>query len=52
MFWNVLSGIVRTTVAINRSLTAVGAAVIITVGVYDFLKHRQRRRDDFPPRLR
>ena len=51
MFWNVLSGVVRTSIAINRSLTAVGAAVIITVGVYDYLKARQRRRDGYPPRL-
>ena len=43
MFWRILAGTVRTAVAINRSVTAVGLAVVITVNVYDYLKKRNER---------
>ena len=41
MFWNFLGGLVRTSIAINRSVTAIGAAAIIMMGVYDYMKNRK-----------
>ena len=41
MFWTFLSGLVRTSVAINRSVAALGAAAIIYVGVRDHLRQRR-----------
>jgi len=43
MFWQILRGMVRTTVSINRSFTALGATILVTVAVYDMLKARARR---------
>jgi len=43
MFWKILGGITRTTIAINKSVTALGLAVVIGVGVYDFMKARSKR---------
>lgn len=42
MFWNVLSGIVRTSIAINKTVTAIGAAAVIMIGVYDYVQRRRR----------
>ena len=41
MFWRILGGVVRTSVAINKSVTAIGAAAIIMFGVYDYMKNRK-----------
>lgn len=43
MFWKFLAGLAKGSFYISRSATALGAAVVITVGVYDFLKARQTR---------
>lgn len=43
MFWKILSAVVRTSTAINRTVTALGAATIITLGVYEFVKNRRKR---------
>lgn len=43
MFWSFLGGLVRTSVAINRSVTAIGAAAIIMIGVYDYMKNRKEK---------
>ena len=43
MFWKILTGFARAAITINKSVTAIGAAVVITVGVYDYLKHRKER---------
>lgn len=43
MFWKILHGCTRTALAINKSVTAVGFAIIVGVGVYDFLKARRER---------
>lgn len=40
MFWKVLFGITKVSINLSRSATALGAAVVITVGVYDYLKSR------------
>lgn len=42
MFWKVLSGLARGSFLLQRSVTALGVATIITIGVYDFLKARKR----------
>jgi len=42
MFWRIVAGITRTAISINRTVTALGIATIIGVGVYDFLKTRRR----------
>ena len=47
MFWKILSGVARASIAINKSVTALGLALVIGVGVYDFMKkrkHDERRR--------
>jgi uncharacterized protein HemX len=49
MFWKILSGLTRTTIAINKSVTALGLALVIGVGVYDFMK---KRKQDEQRRLR
>ena len=41
MFWRILGGVVRTSIAINKSVTAIGAAAIIMLGVYDYMKNRK-----------
>lgn len=43
MFWKFLAGLSKATFHISRSATALGAAVVISVGVYDFLKARKKR---------
>lgn len=43
MFLKFLAGLSMATFHISRSMTAVGAAVVITFGVYDFLKARKKR---------
>ena len=50
MFWNFLSGLAKGSFYLSRTATALGAAVVITVGVYDLLKERKRR--DEEPRRR
>lgn len=44
MFWKILTGAAKAAFHLNRTVTGVGAAIVITVGVYDFLKHRPKRR--------
>jgi len=43
MFWKFLAGLSKATFHISRSATAIGAAVVITVSVYDLLKARNKR---------
>jgi len=43
MFWKFLAGLAKGSFYISRSATAIGAAVVITVGVYDFLKARREQ---------
>jgi len=50
MFWKFLAGMAKGSFYISRSATALGAAVIITVGVYDFLKARRQREEELPRR--
>jgi len=48
MFWRFLTGLSKATFHLSRSATALGAAVVITIGVYDFLRARrehEERRD-------
>ena len=53
MFWNVLSGILRGSVMISRSATAIGASIVITVAVYDYVKRRNRSSEYiYPPSIR
>ncbi len=49
MFWKFLAGMTKATFHLSRSATALGAAIVITVSVYDFLKSR-RPRDEVPRR--
>lgn len=49
MFWKVLAGMAKGSFYLSRTATALGAAVVITVGVYDFLKARKRH-DEQPVR--
>lgn len=42
MFWKLLIGAARAATHINRTVTAVAAATVITVGVIDFLKNRRK----------
>jgi hypothetical protein len=51
MFWKVLGGVMRGSIMINRTFTALGAATIITIGVYDYIQARKRRNNGYPPRL-
>ena len=37
-----LVGLMRTAIIAQKTLSAVGAAVIITVGVHDYLKKRKK----------
>lgn len=41
----------RGSIMINRTFTALGAATIIAIGVYDYVKARERRNNGYPPRL-
>lgn len=53
MFWKLLTGLSRATFHLSRSATALGAAIVISVGVYDFLKtRREREARQLPRRLR
>ena len=42
MFWKILGAVLRTSVTLHKSVTAIGAATIIIVGVYDHLKKRNQ----------
>lgn len=53
MFWKFLSGMSKASFHLGRSATALGAAIIISVGVYDFLKARREREErQLPRRMR
>jgi hypothetical protein len=43
MFWRILTGTARAAFHINRTVTALGAAAIILMGVHDFMKQRKHR---------
>lgn len=43
MFWKIIGSVVRVSVAVNRTVTALGAATIIILGVYDYTKRRKRK---------
>lgn len=49
MFWRIVLGVTKVSVNLSRSATALGAAIVITVGVYDYL--RARRRTDYDDQL-
>lgn len=42
MFFKFLGGLVRTSVALQRSVTALGAAMVIAIGIHDYMKGRKR----------
>lgn len=42
MWWNLLAGVLRTSLTLQKTVTALGAATIIVVGVHDYLKQRKR----------
>jgi hypothetical protein len=44
MFWTALGNVLRVSITMQRTFTAIGAATIIAVGVYDFVKHRNKTR--------
>lgn len=44
MFWKILTGTARAAFHINRTVTALGAAVVILMGVHDFMKQRRNRK--------
>lgn len=50
MIWKFLAGLAKGSFYLSRTATALGAAVVISVGVYDFLKSRQT--EDAPRRRR
>jgi hypothetical protein len=53
MFWKILSGTMRGSIMVSRTFTALGAATIITVAVYDYVKRRNRSSEYvYPPRIR
>lgn len=41
MFWRILTGVLKTSLTLHRTVTALGAATIIVVGVHDYLKNRK-----------
>ena len=41
MFWKILAGVLKTSVTIHRTVTALGAATIIIVSVHDYLKNKR-----------
>lgn len=43
MFWKILIGTARAAFHINRTVTALGAASIILIGIHDYMKARKRR---------
>lgn len=45
MFWKILTGAAKAAFHLNRTATALGAAIIITVSVHDFLKKRRQQND-------
>lgn len=41
MFWRIVAGTLRLSLTLHRTVTALGAATIIIVGVHDYLKNRR-----------
>jgi len=41
MFWKILAGVLKTSITLHRTVTALGAATIIVVGVHDYLRKRR-----------
>lgn len=41
MFWKILSGAARAAFHVNKAVTGFGAALVIGIGVYDFIKRRK-----------
>ena len=42
MIWKILTNILRGEVLVNKTVTAVGAATIIAIGVYDYVRNQRR----------
>ena len=42
MFWKILAGVLKTSITIHRTVTALGAATIIIIGVHDYIKNRKQ----------
>ena len=43
MFWKILGGVLRTSVMVHRTVTALGAATIIIISVHDYMKNRGKQ---------
>ena len=41
MFWRILAGVLKTSITLHRTVTALGAATIIIVSVHDYMKKRK-----------
>ena len=42
MFWKILAGVLKTSVTIHRTVTVFGVAIIIIIGVHDYIKNRKQ----------
>lgn len=47
MFWKILTGVASAAFHINRTVTALGAATVILIGVHDYLQARKRRERNY-----
>jgi len=52
MFWKTLSSITRFSIAAQRTTTALGAALLIGIGIYDFLKERKKEKLNGKPTVK
>ena len=41
MWWNLLAGVLRTSLTLQKTITALGAATIIVISVNDYIKKRK-----------
>jgi hypothetical protein len=44
MFWKAVTGVLRTSIAFQRSASAIGAAIVVSLAVYDLIKARRKKR--------
>jgi len=42
MLWIILGAILRTAITLHRTITALGAAIFIGFGIYDYLIRRRK----------
>lgn len=45
MFWNAINNVAKTAQAVQRIAISVAATIVITIGLYDFVRQRRKNKE-------